>query len=59
MTRVHLNVITCISREINGEENIIELTEEDCVTNFVPNAIPVQGKLTQPQSSNHSPFSDS
>eukprot|EP00116_Pleurobrachia_bachei_P007810 sb/3468072/ len=29
-------------KEINGEENIIEISEEDCVTNFVPNAIPVQ-----------------
>ena len=32
-----------IPREVNGEENIIEISQEDCVNNFVPNAIPVQG----------------
>jgi len=31
-------------KEINGAENVIELSEEDCVTNFVPNAIPVMNK---------------
>jgi len=31
-------------KEINGAENVIELSEEDCVTNFVPNAIPVMNE---------------
>lgn len=32
-------------KEVNGEENIIEISEEDTVHNFVPNAIPVHCKL--------------
>ncbi|XP_063680361.1 uncharacterized protein ZK1307.1-like [Bolinopsis microptera] len=28
-------------KEVNGADNIIEISEEDCVDNFVPNAIPV------------------
>ena len=30
-------------REVNGEENVIELSKEDCVEHMVPNGIPIQG----------------
>jgi len=29
-------------KEVNGPENVIEISKEDCVENMVPNAIPVQ-----------------
>ena len=32
-------------REVNGEENIIEISEEDCVGNFAPNSIPIHSEF--------------
>ena len=40
------NILNNSPREIHGEDKVIEISEEDCVKNFVPNAIPVQRNIS-------------
>ena len=40
------NIVNNSPREIHGEDKVIEISEEDCVKNFVPNAIPVQRNIS-------------